>query len=178
MRAVKPLLVASATSLLVILSMSPATFAHPMGNFSINHYSKIIPGAHAIEVDYIIDMAEIPTFQQMQESAIVPKADDPSLVPYLQRESEVLKNGLALLVDGKPLILRTVSRQAIFPPGAGGLPTMKMGFVYVATLPSELRDSAASLRYRDDNYPGRAGWKEIVAVNGSGAAVSQQFGSG
>lgn len=171
MRAVKPLLIASAISLLAILSMSPATFAHPMGNFSINHYSKIISGAHAIEVDYIIDMAEIPTFQQMQESAVVPKADDPSLVPYLQRESEALKQGLSLLADGKPLTLRTVSRQAIFPAGAGGLPTMKMGFVYIATLPGDLKDSPLLLRYRDDNYPGRAGWKEIVAVNGSGAAL-------
>jgi len=132
MRAIKPPLVAIAISLLVVLSMSPAAFAHPMGNFSINHYSKIIPGAHAIEVDYIIDMAEIPTFQLMQESAVVPKAGDPSLVPYLQRESEVLKEGLTLLVDEKRLMLQTVSRQAIFPPGAGGLPTMKMGFVYVA----------------------------------------------
>jgi nickel/cobalt transporter (NicO) family protein len=170
MRAVRPLLLASASSLLAILSISPVTFAHPMGNFSINHYSKIIPGAQAVEVDYIVDMAEIPTFQQMQESAVVPKAGDPSLVPYLQRQSEILKDGLTLRVDGKPLMLHTVSRQAIFPPGAGGLPTMKMGFVYISTLPGELRDSL-SLRYRDDNYPGRAGWKEIVAVNGSGAAL-------
>src|ERR1700691_2456851 len=171
MHAVKPLSVASAISLLAFLSMAPATFAHPMGNFSINHYSKIIPGAHAIEVEYIIDMAEIPTFQQMQESAVVPKADDPSLVPYLQHQSQVLKEGLTLLFDEKPLGLETVSRQAIFPPGAGGLPTMKMGFVYVANLPGELSGSPASIRYRDDNYPGRAGWKEIVAVSGSGAAL-------
>src|ERR1700684_4223551 len=110
---VKPPSVARAIGLLLLLSMAPAAFAHPMGNFRNNHYSKIIPGAHAIEVDYIIDMAEIPTFQQMQESAIVPKAGDPSLVPYLQRESEVLSKGLTLQVDGRPLILRTVSRQAI-----------------------------------------------------------------
>jgi len=171
MRTVKPHFVASAIALLAFLSMAPAVFAHPMGNFSINHYTKIIPGAHAIEVDYIIDMAEIPTFQQMQESAVVANPDDPSLVPYLHRQSEVLKEGLTLLFEGTPLMLRTVSRQAIFPPGAGGLPTMKMGFVYMAALPSELRDSAALIRYRDDNYQGRAGWKEIVAVNGSGAAL-------
>src|ERR1700689_1893711 len=106
MRAIKPPLVAIAISLLVVLSMSPAAFAHPMGNFSINHYSKIIPGAHAIEVDYIIDMAEIPTFQQMQESEIVANADDPSLIPYLHRQSEVLKKGLTLLFNGTPLILQ------------------------------------------------------------------------
>jgi ABC-type nickel/cobalt efflux system permease component RcnA len=171
MRAVKPLSVASVMSLLMFFLITPSTFAHPMGNFSINHYSKIIPGRDAIEIDYIIDMAEIPTFQQMQESAVVPKADDPSLVPYLQRESEALKQGLSLLADGKLLTLQTVSRQAIFPAGAGGLPTMKMGFVYIATLPGGLKDSPVLLRYRDDNYPGRAGWKEIVAVNGSGAAL-------
>jgi ABC-type nickel/cobalt efflux system permease component RcnA len=171
MRAIRRFSVASAIALLTFLSMAPATFAHPMGNFSINHYSKIIPGAHTIEVDYIIDLAEIPTFQQMQESAFVPKADDPSLVPYLQRESEVLKDGLTLLVDGKSLTLQTVSRQVIFPAGAGGLPTMKMGFVYVASLPSKLTDSPALLRYRDNNYPGRTGWKEIVAVNGFGASL-------
>jgi ABC-type nickel/cobalt efflux system permease component RcnA len=168
---VKPPSVARAIGLLLLLSMAPAAFAHPMGNFSINHYSKIIPGAHAIEVDYIIDMAEIPTFQQMQASAIVPKSGDPSLVPYLQSESELLKGGLALFVEGRPLTLRTISRQAIFPPGAGGLPTMKMGFVFVATLPNDLTDSSASVRYRDDNYPDRAGWKEIVAVNGSCATL-------
>jgi nickel/cobalt exporter len=171
MRAIKPPSVARAIGLLLLLSMAPAAFAHPMGNFSINHYSKIIPGAHAIDVDYIIDMAEIPTFQQMQESAIVPKSGDPSLVLYLQSESELLKGGLALFVEGRPLTLRTISRQAIFPPGAGGLPTMKMGFVFVATLPNDLTDSSASVRYRDDNYPDRAGWKEIVAVNGSGATL-------
>src|SRR6202167_5704084 len=106
MRAVKPLLAASVMSLLFFFLMAPSTFAHPMGNFSINHYSKITPGAHAIEVDYIIDMAEIPTFQQMQESAVVANADDPSLVPYLRRQSEVLKAGLTLLFDGTPLMLR------------------------------------------------------------------------
>ena len=171
MRHVKPPSVARSIGLLLFLSMAPAAFAHPMGNFSINHYSKIVPGAHAIEVDYIIDMAEIPTFQQMQESAVVPKSDDPSLVPYLQRESEVLRRGLSLQVDGESLMLRTISRQAIFPPGAGGLPTMKMGFVFVAAFPGDLKDSLTLVRYRDDNYPERAGWKEIVAVNGSGAAL-------
>src|SRR5215469_10202226 len=116
MRYVKPLSVARAIGLLSFFSMAPAAFAHPMGNFSINHYSKIVPAARAIEVDYIIDMAEIPTFQQMQESAVVPKSDDPSLVPYLQRESEVLREGLTLQVNGELLMLRTVSRRAIFPP--------------------------------------------------------------
>src|SRR5215469_14910167 len=168
-RAIRPFLIASAINPLVLLSMSFADFAHPMGNFSINHYSKIIPGTQTIQVDYIIDMAEIPTFQQMQESAAVPKVGDPSLLPFLRHESEILNSGITLRFDGQRLALRTVSRQVIFPPGAGGLPTLKLGFVYTAIVP-KLRDPTL-IRYRDDNYPGRAGWKEIVAVNGPGASL-------
>ena len=47
--------------------------AHPMGNFSINHYAKIIPGNETIELDYIIDMAEIPTFQQTESDGLIPR---------------------------------------------------------------------------------------------------------
>ena len=38
-------------------------------------------------------------------------------------------------VDGKQIPLHLVSSGVIFPPGAGGLPTMKMGFVYEAAVP-------------------------------------------
>jgi len=58
--------------------------------------------------------------------------------------------------------LRIVSSQVIFPPGAGGLPTMKMGFVYRAAYPTDR--TSGSLQYADDNFPGHAGWKEIIAV--------------
>src|SRR6202046_335342 len=164
-------LIATTISFIPLLGIPGLAGAHPMGNFSINHYSKIISGPGAIEIDYIIDMAEIPTFQQIQENGIIPKGGDPSLAPFLERQSASLKGGLTLSVDGSALLLQTVSRQAIFPPGAGGLPTMKMGFVYRANLTNELNDSPVSVRFRDDNYPGRAGWKEIVAVNGSGALL-------
>src|SRR5215472_15177725 len=113
MRAIRFGVIASAIDLLVFLSMSSAAYAHPMGNFSINHYSKIIPGMRTIEVDYIIDMAEIPTFQQMQESAAVPKVGDHSLLPFLRYESELLNRGITLRFDGQRLALRTVSRQVI-----------------------------------------------------------------
>ena len=50
----------------VIMFLLPSiVMAHPMGNFSINHYSAITPGRSGVRIDYIIDMAEIPTFQEM-----------------------------------------------------------------------------------------------------------------
>ena len=160
--------VAAATVLVALLSLAiPARVcAHPMGNFSINHYAKIVVGARQIELDYIIDMAEIPTFQEIQQNGIAARNDDPSLAAYLAKQSERLKGGLTLDVSGRPLALQTVSGHAIFPPGAGGLPTLKIGFVYRAGLSNAIGAAALALRYRDRNFSDRAGWKEIVALAG------------
>jgi ABC-type nickel/cobalt efflux system permease component RcnA len=140
-----------------------------MGNFSINHYSKIIVEADAVRVDFIIDMAEIPTFQEIQRGGINARTDDRALPGYLRAQSESLAKGLSLAVGGHLLPLETISRQAIFPPGAGGLPTMKLGFTYQANLPVAVGATRWSIHYEDNNFPGRAGWKEIVAVNGADA---------
>jgi len=45
----------------LILSSTVTSFAHPMGNFSVNHYAKIKVDQGSIEIKYLIDMAEIPT---------------------------------------------------------------------------------------------------------------------
>ena len=106
--------------------------AHPLGNFSISQYSAIRINGNEIDLRYIIDMAEIPTFQEIQESGIVPKAGDPNLEAYLTRKTELLRDGLTLEVNGKPIRLRIESKEIIFPPGAGDLPTMKIGVLYKA----------------------------------------------
>jgi hypothetical protein len=41
------------------LLLGQRSFAHPMGNFSVNHYSKISVESDGIKVSYIIDLAEI-----------------------------------------------------------------------------------------------------------------------
>jgi nickel/cobalt exporter len=147
------------------LAQPRAAMAHPMGNFSINHYAGIRVEAGRIEVRYLIDMAEIPTYQEIQDSGIVPMAGDPSLRAYLAKEAKQLVGGLKLEVNGHVLRMETVSRDVIFPAGAGGLPTMKLGFVYRASLES-LSSGAAhyDVHYRDDNFADRAGWKEIVVT--------------
>jgi len=154
----------------VVLVAAASAVAHPLGNFSISQYTAIRIGRDAIELRYVIDMAEIPTFQEIQETAIVPEAGHVRLGPYLARKAETLKDGLRLEVDDQALPLRTESRDVIFPPGAGGLPTMKLGVVYRAALPPG-RGQGARLSYRDGNYADRAGWKEIIAVAGPGATI-------
>lgn len=154
---------------LFVVVLSPTfCFAHPMGNFSVNHYSKIKIGQRSVEIRYLIDLAEIPTFQEMRQFDIAPKVDDPSISRYLDRQEQVLKEGLSLESDGKAVRLETISRQATFADGAGGLPTMKVGFVFRGEL--DVPAGAHTLSYFDNNFCGRAGWKEIVVL-GDGATI-------
>jgi ABC-type nickel/cobalt efflux system permease component RcnA len=157
-------------ALVMVIGGSARCFAHPMGNFSVNHYSKITIGQNSIEILYLVDMAEIPTYQEIRESGLVAKADDPSIARYLERMEPILKAGLSLSFEnnGRGLQLETIDRRVTFAEGAGGLPTMKIGFVFRGHV-----DSAAGVQqvsYTDNNFPGRAGWKEIVVV-GAGPEI-------
>jgi ABC-type nickel/cobalt efflux system permease component RcnA len=153
-------------ALLIVLGVCAAqdTAAHPLGNFSISQYSAIAVDRNKIELRYLIDMAEIPTFQELQESAIVAQEGDASLPAYLARKADALRKTLLLEINGKRLELTPESQEIIFPPGAGGLPTMKIGISYRALLPADSNASHYFIRYRDGNFAGRAGWKEVIAT--------------
>src|SRR5580658_3407537 len=153
---------AGSVLLFVLLLSSATSFAHPMGNFSVNHYSRIKIGQRSIEIRYLIDMAEIPTFQEVRQSDFTAKADDPSTSRYLDRQEQLLKEGLLLEGDGRVVRLDTISRHVAFADGAGGLPTMKIGFVFRGKL--DVTAGAHKLFYFDNNFPGRTGWKEIVVL--------------
>ena len=54
--------------------------AHPLGNFTINHFARLEVGTERISIHYVVDMAEIPTFQTLQ-------AADTDADGYPQRRS-------------------------------------------------------------------------------------------
>jgi nickel/cobalt exporter len=139
--------------------------AHPMGNFSVSHYAAIHIERDCVELRYFVDMAEIPTYQEIQRTGIVALADDKSLAPYLAEESAALSEGLLMEIDGKPVELRAVDHDVLFTPGAGGLPTMKLAFVYRAQIGGFATDATHRLDYLDKNFPGHSGWKEIVVTH-------------
>jgi ABC-type nickel/cobalt efflux system permease component RcnA len=151
-----------------LLAMPNLSSGHPLGNFSISHYTAIRLETDALLLRYVIDMAEIPTFQEIQDTQIVPEVSHPNLAPYLSQRVENLRAGLTLELNGQPLPLSVDTSEVIFLPGAGGLPTLKLGISFRATLDTAAPATAYELRYRDTNFPGRAGWKEIIASAGQG----------
>src|SRR5277367_4082839 len=90
--------------LLILLILSCATaFAHPMGNFSVNHYSKITIRQGTVEIRYLIDMAEIPTFQEIRRFDITPAANGSGTSRYLDSQEQLLKKGLSLESDDQSI---------------------------------------------------------------------------
>ena len=156
---------------LTVLLAPHSAAAHPMGNFSVSHYAGIHIDRDTIELKYLIDMAEIPTFQEMQQTGISAAAGDPNLAGYLDAKAREFQHGLAVELNGRLLELHMVSQNVIFPPGAGNLPTMKFGFIYRAPMPDSCRASNCEVVYSDTNFADRSGWKEIVVSVGPGVAL-------
>jgi ABC-type nickel/cobalt efflux system permease component RcnA len=134
-----------------------------MGNFSISHYAAIQVEPGVVRLRYVLDLAEIPTFQALQASPMPTEPEHHVAQAYLARTVETFRDALVVEVDGRRVPLEVESSDLAFPPGAGGLPTLRIGAIFRATTPPAKPEAARVLVYRDTNYPGRAGWKEIVA---------------
>jgi len=159
MKARRALLALLAAIGLTIVVAVPA-FAHPLGNFTINRFSQVQVNGDRIDVSYVIDYAEIPAFQEKQRIA-----DDPT---YLDRQVRQIGGGLVLEVGGQRVPLAIADHSVAFLAGQGGLQTMRLQILLSAVALAHGRQSAS---YRDTNYQGRLGWKEVVVQQAGGAAL-------
>jgi ABC-type nickel/cobalt efflux system permease component RcnA len=151
-------------SLLVPLLVPAAVAAHPLGNFTINHFVGIRLMEDRVALDVVIDFAEIPTFQAAQRLDI----DGDGTVGPAETEAErsaacpVLAESLSLVVgDVRRPLISTAAGLSI-APGTGGLQTMRLVCEFIAPIPN-LPDGT-TLAVRDDAYAERIGWREIALI--------------
>jgi len=150
--------------------------AHPMGNFSINHYARFSARGSELNLRYILDFAEIPTADRM--TALDKNADGKVSASeksaYLQSEVGMFLRGLTLRMDGKPVVLAAQSSDLETRPGAGGLPTLRVWMDCRVPLPA---NEKARIEYNDANFVARTGWMEIIAVGEKGRAITDSNAS-
>ena len=140
-----------------VLLGTTAADAHPLGNFSVNHLSEVRVSDDRVDVRYTLDQAEIPTVRE--------RGDSPAAV--LARKRADVARGVRLTVDGRPVPLTIAPGGRIaFPDGQGGLKTTRVELALSARV-----DNPRRVALRDDTFPGRLGWKAIVAKPGDGTAV-------
>jgi nickel/cobalt transporter (NicO) family protein len=140
----------------ILAGAGPAA-AHPLGNFSINHLDVVAISRDAVRVHYVLDQAEIPTFQErgMSDAAV------------LARMRAEVARGVTLRVDGRPVALRLAAGGALsHPMGQGGLRTTRVEL----DLAARAHDPRA-VALLDATFPDRVGWRAIVVAPGRGTAV-------
>lgn len=153
-----------ATVAFVVLGSTPLA-AHPLGNFTINHLTKLAFAPQAVRVRYVLDMAEIPTYQALREVS-----PDGTLAPLAverygrQRAAELLPQ-LLLTVDGTPAAFTLDEAHARLRPGAGGLPTFYL--TLDAHAPLTAHAGTRSIVYRDGTFAGRLGWHDVIVLPGT-----------
>ncbi len=137
--------------------------AHPLGNFTINRYSRVEPSGNRLYVLYVLDLAEIPTFQAK------PEVEARGETRYAADLARSVARHVDATLGGRRVPLAPVRHVLAFPPGQAGLRTTRLE-VLLASPP--LR-AGGVLSYRDRNYAGRIGWKEIVVQAGPDARVDR-----
>jgi len=136
----------------VALAVPRGAAAHPLGNFTVNHYAAVELAGNRVFVRYVLDLAEIPTFQ----------AGDRVRAPGYAAEAA---SGLELRLGGDRAMLHPLDHRVSERPGAGGLPTLRFEALYVARL------HATSLTFADRTFSSRIGWREITVRARDGARL-------
>jgi len=135
-----------------ILVASPAASAHPLGNFTVNHFAGVDLAGDTVYVRFALDLAEIPTFQEGAE------VRRPGYAASLAKQ-------LQLKVDGRRVPLTVVAHRTSERPGAGGLKTLRFDAIYRAAA------RGSRLSFSDGSFASRIGWREIVITARDGARL-------
>jgi ABC-type nickel/cobalt efflux system permease component RcnA len=156
---------ATLLAFVAIASVLPAAAAsaHPLGNFTVNHLTRVAVTDDAVQLRYLLDVAEIPTFQARHRTR----------AQILRDARREIGRGLVVTVDGTAAVLRDGGAALLsFPPGQGGLRTTRIEI--------PLRAAASGARVvalRDDTYKDRLGYAALVARPGAGTAVRSDVSS-
>jgi nickel/cobalt transporter (NicO) family protein len=150
----------------VVFAAAPSAFAHPLGNFTINQLAQVRIGDRDAQVHYILDQAEIPTFQQLQRY----DSDGSGAIDTAPEESQVLQSllgeissGLALTTNGRTVPLGAPEDpQLSFPPGQGGLSLTRVEVSFAARLPAQARH----VELTNSAFTGHVGWDAIQILPG------------
>jgi ABC-type nickel/cobalt efflux system permease component RcnA len=154
------------------LGRPEAADAHPLGNFTINHYSRIDVSESGVELYRVLDMAEIPAFRERQslDTDSDGNVSDAEADVYARATAVALLENITLTTNDTSADLQLEGATVSFPEGQGGLSLVRLEATYHAPLPAGW-ERGISLAYDDENYDGRIGWREVVVRGGKGVEL-------
>ncbi|MFN2495410.1 MAG: High-affinity nickel-transporter [Pseudonocardiaceae bacterium] len=170
-RALRRLAVLAGVIVALAVASAGTASAHPLGNFTVNHYAGLTIHPDRVEVLAVVDSAEIPTLQQRPQV----DTDGDGVVSGAERrvfataQCHQLSAAVHATVDGESLRWAVRSAEVSYPPGQADLPTTRL--ICRLSAPAQL-DEPATLIFRDGFGGDRIGWREITAA-GAGVGLPQ-----
>ena len=166
----------------LIFALVGLAAAHPLGNFSINQFSQIEIEKSQVKLRSVLDLAEIPTFQESQKIDTDKNGalSQIELDAYAETISPDYIANLQVSVDGQLIELRPTAKEIYLEEGSGNLPILKIKWDLTGNLPDSNTNAVHKVKFENKNYLERIGWNEIVIgrVTGINVFNSTAFGSG
>jgi nickel/cobalt transporter (NicO) family protein len=150
---------------------------HPVGNETINQSVNLRIQPEQIQIDYVLDVAELPAFslceQQFGSAGCHP---DPSQAERMAREECDYDAGLMRLAlpAGRRPTVRVAGSEVVFLDGSGGLSTFRLTCAFVADLEIS---AETELTFSNDAYFDTIGIREVTAVGDGTTLVRSSVGS-
>ncbi|WP_343245667.1 sulfite exporter TauE/SafE family protein [Streptomyces sp. SID4985] len=138
------------------LALGPATAAsaHPLGNFTVNHYDGLVAAPGELRVTHVEDLAEIPATQAK------PDLERLGTTEWARQRCATAAQGSRLTVDGRPVALTVTSATARLRPGQAGLETLRVECAERAPLP---KGATLTVGFHSAGVSSGPGWREITA---------------
>ena len=97
--------------------------AHPLGNYSINQYLLLDLRNEVPEIYYLLDMAEIPSFPELDliDSDFDSVVTDTEENSYLKAKIPPLVEKIHFSISGKPIPLQIMDQRLSLQEGSGGM---------------------------------------------------------
>ena len=152
---------------MLLLLAAPMAVPHPMGNFSVSHYARLEPTAKGVDLVYVLDLAEIPTFDLLRSWNLDRASPREALEAKARDQAKLWLSQLRIASNLETVRPSFLGSELVLADGAGNLPIARI------TTRARLDVASGSIKYEDLNFPDRAGWKEIVVVAGKGATLRE-----
>ncbi|MGP4091149.1 nickel transporter, partial [Streptomyces sp. KR55] len=113
----------------IVLVPATAASAHPLGNFTVNHYDGLVAAPGELRVDHVEDLAEIPATQAG------PDVERLGVTAWARQRCADAARASEATVDGRTVRLDVADSHARVLPGQAGLDTLRVECRLTAPLP-------------------------------------------
>ncbi|HWZ72220.1 MAG TPA: sulfite exporter TauE/SafE family protein [Casimicrobiaceae bacterium] len=139
------------------------TVASLLGNFTINQYSGLRLGDDSVNVRYTVVFGQLPALRELHAAdtdgdGVTSQAERDA---YIKRLAPTFAEQLKITVDDVPVPLTVTYWTTSLPTEQGGF-SLRLDVDFEGSLPPTAARRNHTLKFANQNYPGRFGWQEIV----------------